>query len=113
VVTVTNIRGSALIVDATGAVAGVFGGTSDCNHTVLAPGASCHLYYQFTPTSVGFVSGTTSGTFNDRPLRTVVHRHWRVPVVARSSSLLKETRAAGPGVPTPCLLVALSAHSSC
>ena len=54
-VTVTNRSGAPLMLATTGGAAtpGTFGGSSDCSSTTLAAGASCHFYYQFSPTATG------------------------------------------------------------
>jgi ribosomal protein S11 len=61
-VTVTNVSGASMVLSASGGAAGVFGGSSDCNFAALAPGASCHLYYQFSPTVAGAQTGSAVGT---------------------------------------------------
>jgi hypothetical protein len=43
---------------------GVFGGAQDCQGTTLAPGKACHMFYAFTPATVGSVHGSTNGTWN-------------------------------------------------
>jgi hypothetical protein len=50
-------------VNGAGGAAGVFGGSSDCAVT-LAAGASCHLYYQFSPTVAGSQTVTTTVNLN-------------------------------------------------
>lgn len=61
-VTVTNVSGASMVLSAAGGSAGVFGGSSDCNFATLAPGASCHLDYQFSPTVAGAQTGSAVGT---------------------------------------------------
>jgi hypothetical protein len=61
-VTVTNVSDTSMVLSASGGAAGVFGGSSDCNFATLAPGASCHLYYQFSPTVAGAQTGSAVGT---------------------------------------------------
>jgi len=47
-----------------GGGAGVFGGAQNCEGITLAPGASCQMFYAFSPTAVGSVSGSTNGSWN-------------------------------------------------
>ena len=47
-----------------GGAAGVFGGQQDCQGITLASGASCHLYFQFSPTAAGSQQDTTSVNMN-------------------------------------------------
>jgi hypothetical protein len=68
-VSVTNVSGSPLLMNGTGGAAGVFGGSQDCQGHTLAAGASCHMYYAFTPTSVGPVTGGGGGTWNGQEFR--------------------------------------------
>ena len=65
-VTVTNRSGAPQMLATTGGAAtpGVFGGSSDCSSTTLAAGASCHFYYQFSPTATGAQTGSAVGTVN-------------------------------------------------
>jgi hypothetical protein len=65
-VIVTNITNSAQYVIETGGAAVVFGGISDCSQTWLNPGKSCYLEYQFAPTSIGQIMGSTNGTFDSQ-----------------------------------------------
>jgi len=63
-VTITNKGSLSVVMSGAGGGAGVFGGVQDCQGTTLAPGASCHMFYAFTPTTTGAVTGTTSGSWN-------------------------------------------------
>ncbi len=63
-VTITNISGASILMSGAGGAAGVFGGQQDCQGITLATGASCHLYYQFSPTATGSQQGTTSTNMN-------------------------------------------------
>ena len=65
-VTVTNRSGAPQVLATTGGAAnpGVFGGSTDCAGTTLAAGASCHFYYQFSPTATGAQTGSAVGTVN-------------------------------------------------
>jgi hypothetical protein len=63
-VTVTNISGSSILMEGTGGGAGIFGGVQNCQGETLASGASCQMFYQFTPTHLGAVTGKTGGTWN-------------------------------------------------
>jgi hypothetical protein len=64
VVTVTNRGPGAVTMSGAGGAAGVFGGSQNCQGITLAEGASCQMFYEFTPTAAGVVTGTTSGTWN-------------------------------------------------
>jgi hypothetical protein len=61
-VTVTNVTGAAEAISGFVNPAGVFGGSSDCTGT-LAAGASCHMYFQFSPTALGTQSATATGSW--------------------------------------------------
>jgi hypothetical protein len=63
-VTITNVSGAPVVMNGAGGGAGQFGGVQDCQGTTLNPGASCHMLYAFTPSSLGAASGSTSGTWN-------------------------------------------------
>jgi hypothetical protein len=63
-ITITNKGSLPVVMSGAGGGAGVFGGVQDCQGTTLAPGASCHMFYAFTPTTTGAVTGTTSGSWN-------------------------------------------------
>jgi hypothetical protein len=63
-VTVTNISSTSVIVSMAGGAGGDFGGFQDCQGKTLAPGDSCHITYQFTPSAAGPDTGSTSGTIN-------------------------------------------------
>jgi hypothetical protein len=61
-ITVTNVNGVPQVMSGTGGGAGVFGGGQNCQGHTLKPGQACHMFYAFTPTAVGTVHGSTSGT---------------------------------------------------
>ena len=61
-VTVTNVTGGAEAISGFVNPAGAFGGTSDCAGT-LAAGASCHMYFQLDPTTIGTQSATATGSW--------------------------------------------------
>ena len=64
-ITVTNTSTASIVMSGTGGAAGVFGGgANDCQGTALAPGASCHMTYAFSPVANGPVTGSASGTWN-------------------------------------------------
>jgi hypothetical protein len=65
--TVTNVSTAPVVVSMAGGAGGVFGGFQDCQGRTLAPGDSCHISYQFTPSGPGAASGTTSGSINGQP----------------------------------------------
>ncbi len=62
-VTITNVSGVAQTLSLAGGAAGLFGGTTNCGAT-LAAGASCQLFYAFSPTGVGSETGSTTLTVN-------------------------------------------------
>jgi hypothetical protein len=61
-VTVTNVTGGPEAISGFVNPAGAFGGTSDCAGT-LAAGASCHMYFQLQPTTLGTQSATATGSW--------------------------------------------------
>jgi hypothetical protein len=61
-VTVTNVTGAAEAISGFVNPAGAFGASSDCAGT-LAAGASCHMYFQFNPTTLGTQSATATGSW--------------------------------------------------
>jgi hypothetical protein len=66
-ITIENVSGKSQTLSGAGGGAGVFGGAQNCQGQTLAPGASCQMFYAFSPTSTGFVSGSTNGTWNGQP----------------------------------------------
>ena len=64
VVTITNVSGAPIVMSGAGGGAGQFGGSQDCQGLTIADGASCHMYYQFTPTALGAATGSTGGNWN-------------------------------------------------
>jgi hypothetical protein len=66
-ITIENVSGKSQVMSGAGGGAGVFGGSQNCQGQTLAPGASCQMFYAFSPTSTGFVSGSTNGTWNGQP----------------------------------------------
>ena len=63
-VAVTNVGLASVDVSMAGGAAGVFGGFQDCQGKTLAVGDTCHISYQFTPSVLGPVTGSTSGSVN-------------------------------------------------
>jgi hypothetical protein len=63
-VTITNVSSAAVVMSGAGGAAGQFGGSQDCQGKTLNPGQSCHMFYAFTPSLLGPVTGTTSGSWN-------------------------------------------------
>ena len=63
-VTITNVSGKSQTMSGAGGGAGVFGGAQNCQGQTLAPGASCQMFYAFSPTQTGTVTGSTNGTWN-------------------------------------------------
>ncbi len=68
-VTVTNRADRSVVMSGSGGGAGVFGGSQNCQGETLAAGASCQMYYAFSPTATGAASGTTSGTWNGQSFK--------------------------------------------
>ena len=64
VVNVTNVSGSTALISMAGGGAGLFGGVQNCQSQMLAPGASCQIFYAFRPAVVGPVTGSTGGSIN-------------------------------------------------
>jgi hypothetical protein len=64
VVTIKNVSGAPVVMSGAGGGAGIFGGSQDCQGLTIAANASCHMYYQFTPTALGAVTGSTGGNWN-------------------------------------------------
>src|SRR5215471_14646409 len=63
-ITVINVSGAPQLMNGSGGGGGVFGGVQNCQGTTLAPGHSCFMFYAFSPTKVGAVSGSAAGTWN-------------------------------------------------
>ncbi|HEY3734651.1 MAG TPA: choice-of-anchor D domain-containing protein [Streptosporangiaceae bacterium] len=63
-ITITNVSGASQVMSGSGGGAGVFGGAQNCQGTTLAPGASCRMFYAFSPVAVGATPGSTSGSWN-------------------------------------------------
>jgi hypothetical protein len=63
-ITVKNVSGHSQTMSGSGGGAGVFGGVQNCEDQTLAPGASCQMFYAFSPTSRGTARGSTNGTWN-------------------------------------------------
>ncbi len=59
-VTIRNVSDSPQVIDLAGGGAGEFGGFQNCQGRTLAPGEACEISYQFTPTALGSISGSTS-----------------------------------------------------
>ena len=64
-VTITNVGTITEPTDTTGLDAGAFGGTTDCT-AALAPGAICHLGFQFSPTTLGAQSALATGVLDSQ-----------------------------------------------
>ncbi len=68
IVTVTNISSSSVYVNgAGGAVYAPFNAVQNCQHQTLPPGGTCQFFFDFSPTTVGPASATSSFTLNDEP----------------------------------------------
>ena len=59
-----NLANRPVVMSGAGGGAGIFGGAQDCQGETLNPGKACHMYYAFTPTTVGTVHGSTNGSWN-------------------------------------------------
>lgn len=59
-VTITNVSDGPQTLDLAGGAAGVFGGVQNCQGRTLAPGESCQVTYEFTPTAAGATTDTTT-----------------------------------------------------
>jgi hypothetical protein len=66
-ISITNESNKSVVMSGAGGGAGVFGGAQNCQGQTLAAGASCQMFYAFSPTATGFVSGSTNGTWNGQP----------------------------------------------
>jgi len=63
-ITITNVSGKPQVMSGAGGGAGVFGGAQNCQGQTLGAGKSCQMFYAFSPTAVGSVSGSTNGSWN-------------------------------------------------
>jgi hypothetical protein len=63
-VTITNLGSVPIVMSGTGGGAGQFGGSQDCQGRSLMAGKSCHMSYQFSPSALGPVTGSTGGDWN-------------------------------------------------
>jgi hypothetical protein len=63
-INITNLSNNSVVMSGAGGGAGVFGGAQNCQGETLAPGASCQMFYAFTPSGTGSVKGSTSGSWN-------------------------------------------------
>ncbi|HEY3923747.1 MAG TPA: IPT/TIG domain-containing protein [Acidothermaceae bacterium] len=64
IVTVTNVSGTSQEMSGVGGGADQFGGSNNCENKTLAAGGSCQMSFQFTPTTLGAQTDSTSGTWN-------------------------------------------------
>jgi IPT/TIG domain len=87
-VTITNTGTVTEPTDTSGLDAGVFGGTSDCPAS-LTQGASCHLVFEFSPTTIGTQSAIATGV--------VDFQQYAINLTGRSYKGIKPT--------TPALLI--------
>lgn len=63
-VTVKNLGPGPIDVSLVGGAATLFGGTQNCQGNTLEEGATCEVFYAFTPTTAGDVAAVTSGNIN-------------------------------------------------
>jgi hypothetical protein len=66
---IKNLANKPVVMSGAGGGAGVFGGAQNCQGITLNPGKSCHMFYAFTPAAVGYVRGSTSGTWNGQAFK--------------------------------------------
>lgn len=66
-VTLTNVGRAAVVGDIAGGGAGAFGGSQNCQSVTIPVGGSCQLFYTFSPTTAGVVTGSTNGALNGYP----------------------------------------------
>jgi hypothetical protein len=66
-VNVINTGNDPVTMSGAGGAAGLFGGVQDCQGTIVAPGGTCHIFYAFSPTAPGPVTGGTNGSWNTVP----------------------------------------------
>ena len=64
---ITDLANKSVVMSGAGGGAGVFGGVQNCEGETLAPGASCQMFYAFSPTTTGPVNGSTGGSWNGQP----------------------------------------------
>src|SRR5262249_37906592 len=75
--TITSIAGGA-------PVTGKFGGTQNCGGATLAPGGSCSLTFQFTPTSAGPLTDASDFSINGIPFHVALQGNGKPPAFAVS-----------------------------
>jgi uncharacterized Zn ribbon protein len=64
-VAITNVGAAPVVMSGFGgAVAAPFNATQDCQGNTLNPGDSCHMYFDFAPTSSGSFSATSTTIWN-------------------------------------------------
>ena len=64
IVTVTNVSTTSAVISMAGGGAGLFGGVQNCQGQTLTAGQSCQIFYRFSPTALGPVTGSTGGSIN-------------------------------------------------
>ena len=65
ITTITNVGTDPVTMSgAGGAVAAPFNATQDCQGTTLKPGDSCHMYFDFSPTTTGTFTTTSTPIWN-------------------------------------------------
>jgi hypothetical protein len=68
IVTITNMGAVPLEMSGVGGAPGApFNAVQNCQGTTLAPGASCEMFYSFTPTEPGPANSISSGAWNGIP----------------------------------------------
>ena len=64
-VDITNITAAPIVMSgAGGAPGGDFSGVQDCQGQTLNPGATCHMFFTFSPSAAGPASSTSNGSWN-------------------------------------------------
>ena len=88
-VTVTNAGAAPVTVSMTGGAPGApFNGSQNCQGNTLAPGASCQIFYTFSPEAAGELSATSSGTINGVPFDVALHGTGIPPGTSPSAQFL-------------------------
>ena len=83
-VEVINLGPGPVTIEMSGGAAGVFGGSQNCVGVELAEGASCQISYRFTPTELGEVTATTSGSINGQSFAFSFRGAGIAPILAAS-----------------------------
>ena len=63
-INIENLANKPVVMSGAGGGAGIFGGAQNCQGQTLNAGASCQMFYAFSPTAAGTVHGSTNGSWN-------------------------------------------------